>query len=712
MLIETTPDYIDLIQPSKELFPKQLILKRDKWIIFPKEEFRSSFGFKIHISCSIQYFENNINELLEFLIKLNVPFKIPASRDIAFRLNHGIYGESQVGKIITIYVGEEILLVKKIAEFVKDTNGPIIPFEIPINSYRSVFIRHGAYNIECRYDLFGRPVPVFKNEQGEIIDDKREESLNVDSLPNDIKDFRINEFDEISKHNFLPLKLISKSGKSKVYKAIRVSDFTKAVVKVVPNRMSGDIFGVDSTSKINREYEILNFLSGHQLEFIPTPYFFKNFKDISVLVTKDFIKSIPFDKLSREKRIELFPKLVDCIKRVHNEGVIHGDIKGSNILIGENNNVFIIDFETAQTRDRRYKENYGTKGFLITDENYDKLFEEIDYLSLVSVLIGIYLDNDPSVLPYDNSKRIKCLELCGYTEQSQIIKSLIENPQLIIQQSTLEKIVDISLKKKDIKFLNTDLRKLDFSSKLISDFSIEDSRWLSNHLYSDFELNSLNMGSVGSLFSLLLISTGDNEPIPMKINECVSRIRNFDYGSDSNGLYTGNSGLAITLFLFGIVSKDKNVQNYARTVLFDSITNNNNKEDDLFSGSAGIIYTCLLFNSLDENRLYLDSSKKIYDSLINKVQYLESTPYWNPSGLLENSNNPFSGLAHGAIGIAFSIYHYAHAVNDKKGIELSLKVLKSSYQLIDKDKNTLRRYVKEGKQQYTNAHYWCHGITG
>ena len=162
--------------------------KNKKWHYFSKESLLNNAGYKLHVSCSVDILSRNIDKYIQFLLSIGVNFKIPRNLDIARKITNGDFGLSQVGKTITIYLDDHFESVNKIAVFFSETNGPLIPFEIPINEKKTVFIRFGAYRLQCEYDIFGRPVPVYYLGNDKI-HDNRESKLQTTKLPKEIQSF-------------------------------------------------------------------------------------------------------------------------------------------------------------------------------------------------------------------------------------------------------------------------------------------------------------------------------------------------------------------------------------------------------------------------------------------------------------------------------------------------------------------------------------------
>ena len=691
---------------------KYSVTQNNKWIYYSNISSKNNFGYKIHISCSVHFLNFNIENILSFLLDLDVSFKIPNELDTARRLNNGDFGHSQVGKIITVYVNDKLEIISKISEYFQKTNGPIIPFEVPINKFKTVFLRFGAYKLSCVFDLFGRPITVYKDNSGQIIRDIRENKIVEEMLPAGITSFdeKIDIY-SIIEGQFLPVKLISSNPKSKVYKGIKLSDFSNVIIKLIPNRFSGDIYNINSDDKAAREYDVLQILKENNFNDCAYPIKFIKTNDFTTIIMEEFQNSTSFDKLDKTTQFGKFKDIVSKINKLHHLGIIHADIKMKNILY-DGNKILIIDFESSQKIDNRFPDNYGTKGYYISDLPYLNNFYDIDYISLISLLIGIYLGHDPSLIPFNQKKRIKILEILGYTKQAKLMTRIVNNPSIISDQNILDEITNLGLVKENQKstsqFKTLDLmRTLD---ALDSSYSEELKGWRSNHLYSDFKLAALNIGDAGALLGAMIISMNNEIQLKDYFHQVAEGLANFNYGEESNGLYTGKAGQALVLMLYGKLTKSHSYIKTAKDKMLESIKIT--EEPDLFGGMAGILYTSILFSILENSDEFIEKSKPLYDKLLSDAKSLNGVTYWNPSGVLEKQKTPFVGLAHGSIGIAFSVYSYSNYIKDKNGIDFSIKTLKSIFKLLDVEKKSFKRYVSNENTQNSNLHFWCHGLIG
>ncbi|MFY0644547.1 MAG: AAA family ATPase [Bacteroidia bacterium] len=138
------------------------------------------------------------------------------------------------------------------------------------------------------------------------------------------------------------LELLYKNEKHEVLKGIQVSDDTLVVLK-----SSRSVTGhLREASKLGHEYEILKELDHPG---IPKVYDLLHKSDQITIVQQFFsgptLNELLFKgKIPQEKILKIAVQLADILRYLHEKGIIHKDINSSNVILGEDESVKLIDF--------------------------------------------------------------------------------------------------------------------------------------------------------------------------------------------------------------------------------------------------------------------------------------------------------------------------------------------------------------------------------
>ena len=127
--------------------------------------------------------------------------------------------------------------------------------------------------------------------------------------------------------------LIYKSSKSAVYRAVEDHNKKPVIVKI----FNLDYPSQEDLARIRREYEIAG-----ELDFkgILHPVALVPFQQSYALILEDF-GGIALDTIMADHKIDLLSfmkiaiKLADVLGEIHQTGIVHKDIKPSNILVNE-----------------------------------------------------------------------------------------------------------------------------------------------------------------------------------------------------------------------------------------------------------------------------------------------------------------------------------------------------------------------------------------
>ena len=127
---------------------KQSAAGHVSWVYFAGEFPLPVQGWKVHVTATVERAAQLIQRLGPKLNNNPFAFKLPADLRSVIFLNSGLGGPTQVGKVVTVYVGtlsEAIGLVKDIAEVWADPGAPVVPSDLQYLANEAVSLRFGAF---------------------------------------------------------------------------------------------------------------------------------------------------------------------------------------------------------------------------------------------------------------------------------------------------------------------------------------------------------------------------------------------------------------------------------------------------------------------------------------------------------------------------------------------------------------------------------------
>ncbi len=121
----------------------------------------AAYGWKIHLSLLFSESHAVFFDILAFLIQEGITFKVPKRSYDYYLINSGKIGQTQIGKIITVYpanndrISDLLVDIEMIAG--NQLNGPVIRSEFRLNTNSCVYFRYGVFHQKTSFDVWGRP---------------------------------------------------------------------------------------------------------------------------------------------------------------------------------------------------------------------------------------------------------------------------------------------------------------------------------------------------------------------------------------------------------------------------------------------------------------------------------------------------------------------------------------------------------------------------
>lgn len=333
------------------------------------------------------------------------------------------------------------------------------------------------------------------------------------------------------------LEITGNGGNSSVYKACDSSNEIYAIKFLTSNNLERfekeKEFQLDNDSSYVTkvvDYGTID-KDGKTMHFYVMEYFDKTFKAI-----------IEDDTMSFYKKINLYLKLCECVRYIHNKKIIHRDIKPENILFdSKTGRICLADFgiahfpnsELTQSGDRLANFNYAAPE---QKEHHGKITKAVDIYSLGLILNQIFTRTIPNGENYKKIKEthphfasldqvVSKMIMYNYKDRELNLTKIISEIRLIVRL--------INEEKSDIEYA------LDFvgenkNKKEITGIVVEDILYANQLLYTNEDFSKFNISYHSEIFYIPNELLGGTYSL-IKIKDMLERKwRNENLHFDSN----------------------------------------------------------------------------------------------------------------------------------------------------------------------------------
>lgn len=298
----------------------------------------NNYGWKIHISSVL----TNAIEIAKKFLKLNktkrYDFKIISSISNLEQLNMGYFGNSQVGKFITIYPEpSRVLQTLEVLyyEFHNDI-GIRVGSDFPYKLSSNIYYRFGTLL-----------------EDADSID-KRDKQLKPFGNFQEIPDYSLKRYHQLP-NKYLILKVLKHMGPSGVFLGLDTNRNKKVIIRYANQYYNLEECNVDETDRLLSTSAILNMGSikhDPKYEDIIDTFYIDN----SVFVVTEFVSGHTLEELilnhslfsfQLEKRLYLFNQLLLAVNKLNKLGITFRDLSFSNVILTKDFKLKLIDFNYA-----------------------------------------------------------------------------------------------------------------------------------------------------------------------------------------------------------------------------------------------------------------------------------------------------------------------------------------------------------------------------
>ncbi|HEY7244737.1 MAG TPA: lipopolysaccharide kinase InaA family protein [Xanthobacteraceae bacterium] len=351
----------------------------DFWRHHKSEQAPEQQGWKIHLSATLLSAVDLFESCAQTLVRSSCQFKVAASLETVQKLNGGMAGRSQTGKIITVYCPDPAkarALAEELDVLTRGIPGPEVPSDRRFRPESNVFYRYGGYDT-FEIEIDGRKVPAYRDPAGNPVRDRRTRSTAVPSWADDPFADNLATHAAPGRRNkdgaYVAFKSLGWRGRGGVYLLRRRGDETARRYVLKEGLLHGGA-GLDGRCGIDyvrAEFRNLKSLNGIVPLPAPVDFFYQDGN--AYLVTeyvgdgKSVDEVLKGGELALQRSIAIGRQMVDIVASLHAAGWCWRDCKMRNFLYSDGK-VWAIDFEHALRIRGRPSAFVGTPGYFLENK--------------------------------------------------------------------------------------------------------------------------------------------------------------------------------------------------------------------------------------------------------------------------------------------------------------------------------------------------------
>ncbi|WP_166785802.1 MULTISPECIES: class III lanthionine synthetase LanKC [Cryobacterium] len=323
-------------------------------------------GWKIHVSAIPEHAQSALTAVAQILVAENTAFKYLSSPERLSARNSKTTPRGHAGKFITAYPSSDSLhrVLDLLDDALQRFSGPYI---LSDKRWRSapVYLRYGAFRPLHMETTGGIQVPAIRNASAELVPDERNGFFSTPDwapVPGFLKTWVNSSSEAESAMPFQVLSAVKFSSAGGTYRGKMLDGEANLIIKEARAHVAHDFLGRDAIQRLNNEVEALKALSG--IAAVPEVIWhgmvwensfaaleFKPGIPLRTWVVANFpaYSMSPAGALSYLRSIHRIGRdLQKALSSIHSRGWAHFDVHGDNVLISENLDVSLIDFECAR----------------------------------------------------------------------------------------------------------------------------------------------------------------------------------------------------------------------------------------------------------------------------------------------------------------------------------------------------------------------------
>ncbi|MFI6908286.1 class III lanthionine synthetase LanKC [Nonomuraea sp. NPDC050394] len=350
-----------------------------------------SQGWKIHISATRETAQQVLDVTAEYCLAGQISFKFLTSEAAFIGRNLKYADRGGSGKFITIYPTSDEQLKQVLDDLdprLRGLGGPYILSDLRWKD-GPLYLRYGGFVERVTRNDLGEPAMAIETPDGELVVDQRDPVFYVPDWvrPPAFLDSHLRERRDGEAPADFPYDIESAvhfSNGGGIYVAIEKATGRKVILKEARPGAGLDQVGRDAVSRLKREHEFLVKLTDldavvdcyDYFELWEHHFLVQEFVD-GVTLNKRMVHRTPLIQFEpteetirefAEWAVDITAQIDEVVARLHERGIAFGDLHPNNIMITEEGQVKLIDFELATYVDQEQRIGMGAPGFVPPDK--------------------------------------------------------------------------------------------------------------------------------------------------------------------------------------------------------------------------------------------------------------------------------------------------------------------------------------------------------
>ncbi|SFS65868.1 class III lanthionine synthetase LanKC [Saccharopolyspora flava] len=355
------------------------------WCMFrPADVELPAQGWKVHISATPEGSSRVLEQVSRYCFEAGVAFKFLRTRRLVTAYSLKYAPRSASGKLLTLYPVDDAQLetaVKALSEALDGERGPYVLTDLRIGE-GPVFVRYGGFAVKHCFTSDGEQVLAIENPDGALVPDDRRPFFTTPewvSAPDFLEPHLRARTGRSAELGYRITEALHFSNGGGVYLARRESDDAEVVLKEARPLAGLDNGGRDAITRLEHEVRALRALEG--IAGVPRVHEVVNVWEHRFAV----LDRVPGRTLQAwgalhhplvgpqespgarrdyaERAVRVLRRVTELVERVHERGVVFGDLHPANVLVDDEDRVGLVDFENASHVGDQQRQRMGYAGF-------------------------------------------------------------------------------------------------------------------------------------------------------------------------------------------------------------------------------------------------------------------------------------------------------------------------------------------------------------